>query len=239
MPFPIVPFAMAGLSLAEGIFQGQDARSHEKEADRMRKQTPRQDAGMLRLLNDIRQKRRYAETASSKIMGLKRNLINDAGAQTQTNLARNTGGDAGTLVDSQLRSQMATQRALAGAAADSEQLAPAYLQMEQPLVSDMAYRNLYLDLGDRSMEEAKAALMRRDSNDNIWGALGLLGSIDWAGDGSGAGGPRIGSATPPAGSTYKTAAGGESWDWLNQNDQINQPVMPIGYPPSEQEPLFG
>lgn len=229
---PIIPIALGTAGILQGIIQGGQARRAEKAATDRMNDIPRYDPGITQLLGEIRQQRRYAETGSSKMMGLKRTILSDAGAQTMANLARGSGGSAGTLIDSNLRSQNLTQRALAGAAADTEQLSPAYLQMEAPLVMDQADRAEHLDLYARDREMARAARLRRDSTDNIWGGIGLLASADWSAGNTGL----FGGGRGPEGPTSSSPYGG----YGSSQGIMDSPVPAFQHPGSmmDEEPLF-
>lgn len=204
---PVVPLVLAGASIVKGMFDSSRANKLENKALEANKNIPRQDAGVLSLLGDIQQKRRYAESGATKMMALKRGMIQDTMGQTQANLLRASGGNGGTVIDSLLRSQNIGGRAMAQAAADTEQLAPQYMAMQAPLVTDMADRKLSLDTYDRDLAMANAAQARRDANDNIWGAVGLLASADWS---AGAAGSPDVPASLLGGNELKDAAAGTS-----------------------------
>lgn len=178
---PILPIVMAGASLVKGIVDGGRAGRMEKDAQDAARRVQRDDPGMTKLLQEIGDRQRYAENGTSKMMAYKRGLIQDSQNAYQQGVFQSSGGNAGAVVDSLLAGQGLSNRSKLQAAAETEQLAPQYLAMKQPIVSDQADRRLSLQLYDRDTASARAARARSDSNRNIYGAIAMLGSVDWSG----------------------------------------------------------
>lgn len=178
---PILPIVMAGASLVKGIVDGGRAGRMEKDAQDAARRVQRDDPGMTKLLQEIGDRQRYAENGTSKMMAYKRGLIQDSQNAYQQGVFQSSGGNAGAVVDSLLAGQGLSNRSKLQAAAETEQLAPQYLAMKQPIVSDQADRRLSLQLYDRDTASARAARARSDSNRNIYGAMAMLGGVDWSG----------------------------------------------------------
>lgn len=142
------------------------------------------DPGMTSYLNTLRQRQAYAENGQTRMAALKRRMAEEAGAQTQANLARGAGGSSGTYIDSMLRSQNLTQRTLAQNAADTEATADRYLFAQAPLVSDMADRRLSLGTYARDVAAGQGAQAQQNQNANLNAALGLLATMDFSGQGA-------------------------------------------------------
>lgn len=196
-PF-IIPAALAAGQMIWGGIQGGKAKRKSAEADRLHRQIPQQDPGMAGFLNDLRMKQRYAETGQSRIANLDRQEIRDANEQTQTNLLRGAGTSPGALQQGLLRSNNQTQRALAQVGARSEAAAGQYMQMQAPLISDIADRTLSLQTYLRDRTAFEGAAQQQQANNAIAGGLGLASSFDvnkWAKGGSAKQG--VSAETPP------------------------------------------
>lgn len=201
MPFPVVPVAMAALTLGKGIAEGIGAKKKEKEAARLHAAIPREDPRVLGLLNDIQLRQKYAENGQSRMLAYKRRVAENAGAQTGVNIVRSAGTSPGGVQQGLLRSQANTQSSLMRAGAETEALAPQFMAMRSPIVSDLADRKLALDQYPRDQAAFTGAQRRQNSNDLIWGSLGLMSNLAptlTGGGGVGApGAPKSGSFAPP------------------------------------------
>lgn len=204
MPFPIVPVAMAALTLGKGIAEGIGAKKKEKEAARLHAAIPREDPRVLGLLNDIQLRQKYAENGQSRMLAYKNRTALNAGAQTGVNMVRSAGTSPGSVQQGLLRSEANTQSSLMRAGAETEALAPQFMAMRAPLVSDMADRKLALDQYPRDQAAFTGAQRRQNSNDLIWGSLGLMSHLAPSLTGGGGGGGSVGAPksspimTPPA-----------------------------------------
>lgn len=164
---------MAAAMIGKGIADGQKAKNERAAADAANKAIPRQDPGVARHLADIKQRRQYAENGQSRLLALKRRMITNAGQQAQTNLIRGSGNAPGSAQQGLLRSQAVTQQGLSQAGAETEQLSNQYLQMETPLISDMADRALSLDTYNRDSKAMQAAQTQQNSNNSISSGMGI------------------------------------------------------------------
>lgn len=213
MPVPAIPLIMTGATLLKGILDSGKAAGAERQASDLAKGVMAEDPGTRSYLNDIVARRNYAEAGATRMNSLKRRDIEQAGVQTGANLRRASGGSAGTTIDALLRSQNMTERNLAQAGAETEALAPQYLGMQAPLVSDMADRRLSLQTYGRDQAAARAARYRSDANQNLMASMGVLAGLDYS-----AQAPTDAMASAPTaqpqgafGSTWRTmGAGGPS-----------------------------
>lgn len=168
---------MAAAMIGKGIADGQKAKKERASADAANRAIPRQDPGIARHLADIKQRRQYAENGQSRLLALKRRMITNAGQQAQTNLLRGSGNAPGSAQQGLLRSQAVTQQGLSQAGAETEQLSNQYLQMETPLISDMADRALSLDTYNRDSKMMQAAQTQQNSNNSISSGVGLIAGM--------------------------------------------------------------
>lgn len=176
-PFVLPMIAMAA-QLGKGLIDQGRANKMNALADRQNAAIPLVDPGIQAQLNEIRMRQRYAETGQSRIAALKRQMAMDANEQTQSNLLRGSGTSPGALQQGMLRSQNQTQRALMQAGAESEQLVPQYMQMETPLISDIADRALSLQQYLRDKTAFQSAQTQQNANTAITGAIGLMSDLD-------------------------------------------------------------
>lgn len=196
--FPVLPALMLAAQIGKGIAEGGRARRLENRANAIHGQIPQVDPGVQGQLNDIRLRHAYAENGNSRMLAFKRRMIEDAGAQTGANITRAAGSAPGGVQQGLLRSQKQTQDALMGAGAQSEALAPQYLAMETPLISDIADRTLNLQSYLRDNAAFQGAQARQNSNNAITGAMGMLSMFDVNGLGSGGGATKSATANPGA-----------------------------------------
>ena len=177
MPAPIVPITLAAIQLGKGIADSSKAKKQSAAASAANKAIPVQDPGVVGHLNNIRMRRKYAENGTSRMLAVKRRMITNAGAQAGENLVRSAGDAPGGAQQAQLRSQAMTQDALASAGAESEAIGAQFLQMETPIVSDIADRSLSLGTYDRDQKAFTAAQTQQNSNTSIMSAFGNLAEL--------------------------------------------------------------
>lgn len=191
---------MAALTLGKGIAEGISGKKKEKEAARLHAAIPREDPGVRSLLNDIQLRQKYAENGQSRMLAYKNRVAENAGAQTGVNMVRSAGTSPGSVQQGLLRSQANTQSSLMRAGAESEALAPQYMAMRGPLVSDMADRKLALDQYPRDQAAFTGAQKRQNAENLIWGSLGLMSHLAptlTGGGGGGIGAPKTSPITAP------------------------------------------
>lgn len=205
-----VPLITAAVGAGVAIWQTEEAKKQARKAEQARSRVESEDAGMRGLLNSLKQRQMYAEAGATKMSALKRRLAEESGAQTQANLARGAGGSGGGYIDSVLRSQNLTQRSLMQGAAETEQTADRYLQMQAPIVSDMADRRLSMQIGERDTLAGQSAAAQQNASSNVNAALGLLASMDWGG------GKRM--QQPMGGSGIQNSASIQAMDASKYND---------------------
>lgn len=232
---------MAAAMIGKGIADGQKAKKERASADAANKAIPRQDPGVARHLADIKQRRQYAENGQSRLLALKRRMITNAGQQAQTNLLRGSGNAPGSAQQGLLRSQAVTQQGLSQAGAETEQLANQYLQMETPLISDMADRALSLDTYSRDSKAMQAAQTQQNSNNSISSGMGIMAA--------GLGDPKVSGTTksnPAIGPTSgvitqdinASVAGAPSSQATTTPFGATQAPYPGNNYPAEQQPGF-
>lgn len=176
-PF-VIPAIMMAAQIGKGLLDQGRANRQSARADALNAAIPHADPGVQNQLNMIRMRQRYAETGQSRIADFKRQMALDANEQAQSNLLRGAGTSPGALQQGMLRSQDQTQRALMQAGAESEQVAPQYMQMQTPLISDIADRTLSLQAYLRDKTAFQAAQTQQNANNAFTGAMGLASSFD-------------------------------------------------------------
>lgn len=228
MPAPfLIPAILGGLQLAKGIYDDAQAKKEQRQADAAAAAIPREDAGVRSMLDQIRQRRRYAELGQNAMLGYKRRVITDAGLNAARNMARAAGTSPGAAQQSFLRSQNVTQQNLAGAAAQSEALAPQYLSMETPIVQDMADRKLALDQYRRDSLQMRAAQRQMNANNAIMGAFGLAAFLEANGTpGSGTGTGKTGDADGSGNPFNFIQKSGIANAGVEYNGVLSQPSTP-------------
>lgn len=178
--FPAIAMAV---QLGKGIMDQQRAKRESAKADALHAAIPREDAGVVGHLNDIRLRQRYAEDGASRLLSYKKDMIEGAGQQARSNLERGAGTSPGMLQQGLLRSQRQTQGALAQAGAESEALVPQYLNMQTPLIADIADRKLSLDSYLRDKSFFQGAQSQQNANTAFTGLMGLVSQLDPKADG--------------------------------------------------------
>ncbi len=172
-----LPLVLMGAQLIKGIADSSTAGRMEGRADALAKDIPQQDPGVRGALDEIRQRRRYAEMGHGAMLGYKRRMAEEAGRNMGNNLVRAAGTSPGATQQALLRGQNVTQQSLMRAGAESEALAPQYMAMETPLVQDMADRKLALQQYARDQANLRATQKRLDANNAILGVFGLASAM--------------------------------------------------------------
>lgn len=181
MPVPLAPILAtaipAALSIGQGLMEGGKARSSRRSANARAAAIPEVDPGVMGLLNQYRQRAAYADYGNSAMANYKRNVITNAGIQSDRNMQRSAGTAPGGAIQAMLRGRQVTARGLAAAGAESEQLGLQYQSMQAPLVSDIADRSLSLRTTMRDRDYMDAAQHEQNANGLIWGGLAMASRL--------------------------------------------------------------
>lgn len=182
MPFPLfaIPLIAGAVQGIAGLVAGGSQRGKGRrlmnEAANLHRALPMEDSRQLAYLDDIRTRQRAMEAGTSKMMALRTRQAMSAQAQTQANAARGAGGSAGTLMDVLLGSQRVAGEAINEGAAQEQQQALGLLQMQGPLITDMAQRRYAHQKYLRDLKMAQGAQFLQDASANTAAAIGALGS---------------------------------------------------------------
>jgi len=223
-PFFLIPMAMQ--AIGAGI-EGGKAKKQNALADKLDKQIPLNDPVQQGYLNRLAQQERYYRSGADPNTGLANRLVQQSGAQTQSNLVR--AGGPGT-VQNLLSSQNVTNRGLAANAAQAAGMADNMLGMQGNLVNLMAQRRY-----DRMRYGRDKALMQgqqhqQNSNNFISSMMGTVGDIARSmGGGGGTGGTRSVGANAPLGPTMGDVRYGPNNTYAMQPNPIN--IQPSPLPP--------
>lgn len=200
-PFFLIPMAMQ--AIGAGI-EGGKAKKQNALADKLDKQIPLNDPVQQGYLNRLAQQERYYRSGADPNTGLANRLVQQSGAQTQSNLVR--AGGPGT-VQNLLSSQNVTNRGLAANAAQAAGMADNMLGMQGNLVNLMAQRRY-----DRMRYGRDKALMQgqqyqQNSNNFVSSILGTPGTVagGMAESGATAGTKATTPTTPTAGVPLRSA----------------------------------
>lgn len=196
---PVLPLLMIAGQVGKGLMDQAKAKRENARADALNAAIPQVDPDVQAHLNNIRLHQSYAENGASRLLAYKKRTIEDAGEQARSNLEHGAGSSPGSLQQGFLRSQNLTQDALAKAGADSESLVPQYMNMETPLISDIADRKLSTQEYLRDKSAFQGAQDQQNANNAFTGAMGLASMFDVKGTtkdapvAAAAGGPTAGA----------------------------------------------
>lgn len=177
MAVPIIPIIMAAAMIGKGMADSNKAKKERSSAEAANRAISRQDPAIAAHLAEIKLKRQYAENGQSRLLALKRRMITNAGRQTQTNLLRGSGNAPGSAQQGLLRSQAMTQQGLSQAGVETEQQSLGLLNMQTPIINDMADRALSLDTYNRDSKMMQAAQTQQNSNNSISSGVGLIAGM--------------------------------------------------------------
>ena len=104
-----------------------------------------------------------------------------AQAQTAANATRGAGGSSATLMDTLLRLQGGSNKAVWSASAQGEGIANSLMQQEGAIVDDMAQRRLMLQNYNRDRAMAKWAMAQQGSERNLMASVGMLPQLGFSG----------------------------------------------------------
>ena len=202
---PVLPLLLMAGQVGKGLMDQGKAKRENARADALHAAIPQVDPDVQAHLNNIKLHESYAENGASRLLAYKKRTIQDAGEQARSNLAKGAGTSPGSLQQGFLRSQNLTQDASAKAGADSEGLVPQYMNMETPLISDIADRKLATEQYLRDKTAFQGAQDQQNANTAFTGAMGLASmfalngttkstpAVDAAGQGAGAAGQGAGA----------------------------------------------
>lgn len=202
---PVLPLLMIAAQVGKGLMDQAKAKRENARADALNAAIPQVDPEVQAHLNNIRLHESYAENGASRLLAYKKRTIQDAGEQARSNLEHGAGTSPGSLQQGFLRSQNLTQDALARAGADSESQVPQYMNMETPLISDIADRTLSTQEYLRDKTAFQGAQDQQNANNAFTGAMGLGSMFDVNGTTKAA--PAAAAAAAAAG----PAAGADPW----------------------------
>lgn len=179
----LLPLLMAGAQLGTGITEGAKARKQERKADELNGQIMKEDPGVRRMADEMRQRRQYAESGQSSMMGYKRRMLEEQSRNANDNAVRAVGDTPGGTQQALLRGRMATQGGLAQAGAQTEALGAQLASMETAPIMDMADRRLSIDTNIADLANLRATQSRQNSNNMITGSLGILSGMEFGDQG--------------------------------------------------------
>jgi len=117
-------------------------------------------------LNEINQIRKSISTGTNIQTQNAVNQARAAGAQTQGQLVKSTGGDVGGTIGALLKAQRGTQAATNQAVAQGQSQNPFFQNLQQQLLTRTSQRKLELGLLNRAQSNAEAAQAAKEANLN-------------------------------------------------------------------------
>lgn len=166
------------LSGALGSIQAEGLhKDYQKKADAI----PATDPGQVALLDKVRMRQRMYDAGTNRLAQNRMRQINQAGATTQANIARQTGGSAGGAIQGLLSSQSVTQSQLPNALNQNEAVGNQLLGMEGGLVQDMGARRYALQRYTRDVAMSRYALAQQGAEANMMAATGMLPELKFSG----------------------------------------------------------
>ena len=193
--------AQVGSSLGGAIGGLFGARNAQKKVDAS--QPVAEDPNQISRLQEIDRTRRQIATGNDPLTRSRINEIQRVGATTQSNIARNTGGDVGGTVAGLLRAQRNVDSGVNQAFNQSQARLPFFENLSSQLSNRVAQRKLELNIRDQNQARAEQAQQQTFSNNAVSGLVGSLGGVAGGGLGSllGGGGTNSLGVTQPGLST--------------------------------------
>jgi hypothetical protein len=173
---PAAGFALGGPvggaigSFAGGLALNAAAGDKMKDFERRDKGIPMDDPEQRGYLNRLAQQERYYRSGADPNTGLANRLVQQSGAQAQSNLAR--AGGPGT-VQNLLSSQNVTNRGLAANAAQAAAMADNLLGQQGQLVKMMADRRYDRQRYRRDLSLMQGQQQQQNANNLFSSAIGL------------------------------------------------------------------
>jgi hypothetical protein len=160
---------LGGAQIIAGAIQGGKAKKATAAAQAAHNAIPQVDPGVAALVNEFDARQKYAEAGNSRMLGVKRNMIDDTTEQGMANMRRATGSAPGTALIGITRLANAGARNKAIAGAETEQLGMKWAAMKGPYISDMADRSLAHKQYSRDLLAFQGAQHQTNANNLIMG----------------------------------------------------------------------
>ncbi len=165
------PAGAAVGALAGGLIQSSAADKKMGEWNQLDRAIPLNDPAQQRYLGRLERQERQYRAGTDPSTALANRMAQQAGAQTQSNLVRASGGG---VIQNLLSSQNVTQRNLAQTGALAAQGADRMLGMQGDLTNMMAQRRYDRQRYRRDLALMQGQQMRQDANNQMTSAIGLL-----------------------------------------------------------------
>ncbi len=165
------PAGAAVGALAGGLIQSSAADKKMGEWNQLDRAIPLNDPAQQRYLGRLERQERQYRAGTDPSTALANRMAQQAGAQTQSNLVRASGGG---VIQNLLSSQNVTQRNLAQTGALAAQGADRMLGMQGDLTNMMAQRRYDRQRYRRDLALKQGQQMRQDANNQMMSAIALL-----------------------------------------------------------------
>jgi hypothetical protein len=161
-------------TLASGIIQGVEADKYRKQYESAMKDIPLKDPMEVAQLDAAQRRRAALEAGMDPMTGMQRRSIENAGAQTMSNIVRSGGNN----VSSILRGQQAINSGIANVGAQASTRADQLFAMEGMLTKDIADRAYRRQMSDAQIKWQEFASRKEDANRTTMASIGLLPKIN-------------------------------------------------------------